>query len=132
MIKTVSLDIKTRKIIETEREQTLDEITQSIASALEIEKLAAEAVAQTDLQAKPLSMIAGLKADLGSGLDPAGSTTIGATLNQTNANINSSPATYIKSLARFMRSSHKAEIRAIRLLLRELSSVDDLDSDQPE
>ena len=87
----------------------------------------AKLAVKADIESKLLSMVDGLKADIGTTADPAGNATINAILNQTNTIINASAATYIKSLARFMRSSHRAEIRAIRLLIRELSSDDALD-----
>ena len=131
MIKTATIDIKTKIVTDIKREQTPQEVEQSALAAAQIEAEAQSATVATDIQTKLLSTIDNLKADLGTSVDPAGSTTINAILNQTNANINSSAATYIKSIARFMRTSNKAEIRAIRLLLRELSEADTLD-EQPE
>lgn len=101
--------------------KTAEEIVPILAAKLQAE---AEVVTETDIRTKLLIQINTLKTDLGASTDPAGSTTINAILNQTNSVINASPATYIKALARIMRTNQKADIRDIRLILRDLSEPD--------
>lgn len=79
---------------------------------------------ETDIRAKLQGMIAGLETDLGKTTDPAGTGTLNAILNQTNALINANAATYIKALAHIVRSNQRADIRAIRLILRNLTAPD--------
>lgn len=81
-------------------------------------------VNENNIRAKLKAQIATLQADLGASTDAAGSTTLNAILNQTNAVINASAATYIKALARIMKTNQKADIRDIRLMLRDLSTPD--------
>lgn len=66
-----------------------------------------------------------LLAEIGAS-DVVNSTTCNGIINTTNATINGSPATYIKALARMMKTNHRADIRDIKLILRELSTRDDL------
>lgn len=101
--------------------RTAAEIAPIIAAKVEAQKIVDN---ETDIRTKLKVQIATLQTDLGSSTDAAGSTTINAILNQTNAQINASAATYIKALARIMKTNQKADIRDIRLMIRELSAPD--------
>ena len=83
----------------------------------------AKVAIKKDIEQKLRDTLAALQADIGTSSD-TGSSTIAGILNATNSTINSSPATYIKSLSRMMGRNHRADIREIRLLLRELATAD--------
>ena len=78
---------------------------------------------KTDIETKLRDTMASLQADIGTNTDTT-SATIGGILGASNSTINSSPATYIKSLARMVQRNHRADIREIRLLLKDLATAD--------
>ena len=61
-----------------------------------------------------LASIAALKAVIGQGTDPAGTTTLQALRNQTNATINGSPAATIKALTGFVIDVAREDRRIAR------------------
>lgn len=76
-----------------------------------------------DLEAKLQDTIATLQAEIGAN-DATDSKSLNGITNTSNSTINSSPATYIKSLARTLKTNHRADIRDIRLILRALAKPD--------
>lgn len=79
---------------------------------------------ESTLQDRVREDIATLKELIGPADAAAGSTTINAILNQTNATINSSAATYVKAIARNQRNIAKAVVRLDRLVSRTLDSTE--------
>ncbi len=79
---------------------------------------------KTDLETKLKTALVDLLTEIGTSTDTT-SATLRGILNTANATINSKPSEYIKALAKFMISNHKADIREIKLLLRELSVKDE-------
>jgi hypothetical protein len=61
---------------------------------------------------------------IGSGTDPAGTTTLQAIKNQTNATINATPAPYVKALADALITLARNQRKQIRSELRAFDAAD--------
>lgn len=76
------------------------------------------------LLTKLTTALADLDTLIGSQADPAGTTSLQAIKNQTNATINAGPAPYVKALADGLITVARALKRDIRLDLQTLDSAD--------
>lgn len=76
-----------------------------------------------DLEVKLLAMADVLRTEIGA-TDDVSNSSLNGIINTPNATINGSPASYIKALARAMKTNHRADIREIKLMLRELDVAD--------
>lgn len=81
-------------------------------------------VVSASLLDKLTKALADLDTLVGTQADPAGTTSLQAIKNQTNATINSGPAPYVKSLADGLITVARALKRDIRLDLQTLDSAD--------
>jgi len=73
-----------------------------------------------DIEQKLFTIMADLRTEIGTSTDTTQATITGI-LNTPNATINSKPSDSIKQLARMLRTNHRADIREIKLLIKELS-----------
>lgn len=86
--------------------------------------LSADAVVSDALLTKLTAALADLDTLIGTQADPAGTTSLRAIKNQTNATINAGPAPYVKALADGLITVARALKRDIRLDLQTFDSAD--------